>query len=155
VALENWDAAVSDYGETSKYATEGTIVEVRLALALTLAKKGDYDAALDEVRAQMETADPPSFVAFDAARVYAQLYITTENDDQLDQQERNRRNSEFLDMAIKALEKAAEGGYFASPATVRELQSRKEFDAIRDQTEFQNFVLGLSDAAKSSTDGED
>jgi WD40 repeat protein/tetratricopeptide (TPR) repeat protein len=145
-ALADWDLAIELSGGRGPAADS-----LRVARAATLVRAGEHARATAEADAlaaslPMNAPNVTQEVVnhrYSLARVHGRAVTVVREDEKLPAEERNRLADKYAARALQLLQQAEAAGYFRTPGTSERLGRDKDFDAVRERPEFQQFVEKL------------
>jgi serine/threonine-protein kinase len=133
-ALQDWDRAIELGGEDQLW--------LRLQRARTIAGSGDYSRATAEAGELAKKATGSGEALYQLARVYCLSATAVRKDGKMAPVERRKLADQFLISAIDLLKKAAQAGYFKTPANREKLRNDPDLEPLRPRPELNKLLEG-------------
>lgn len=138
VAIRAYDARQQ---ELEKQLAWERFVEQRLWIdrVATMARSGDHEAAVSEGKRLLGLDDVGPSVAYDAACIFSLASAAVSADNRLTAAEQAPRQAEYAELAMRALDRAHELGYFSTPERRAQIVNDPDLTAVRGTLPFQQF----------------
>ena len=135
-SLRDWDQALALNEKDDQF-------DLRSGRAKALAVVGDHAGAITETTelARMPNLKPVSF--YELARIASVAAAAAARDERLVEAERGDKKRACSVLAINLLTRSAESGLFKSDSNLKELESDKVFDILRDQPEYKLLIINI------------
>ncbi len=132
-ALADWDRALT-------FADGPLRTRLRSSRAVVLAHLGEHAQAAAEAEELARAESPEPLVLLHAADTWALAAVKVRDDGRLPQAEREQRSEQYARQSIELLRRLHRGGYFKTPAGLKDLRKDKDLDAVRSREEFKKLL---------------
>jgi tetratricopeptide (TPR) repeat protein len=122
---------------------------VRVGLATALAQHGDIESGL-QICQDILTSGQKQLPYYDLASIYALAARAVNEQSELPEAQRQTRFVNFVARAVQLLENAAAHGHFKSARHFTHLNDDSDFDAIRNEQAFRDFLMKITPPDDSS-----